>query len=88
MRRSPKDSAAALTRVPHSFQGVDDQRAGILLHIRVRRTKHCRISLADHAGESGYDRDVLLAVRFVADDFAIMEVAVVGLPQVLAGFGV
>ena len=75
-------------RAPRSFQRVDDQSAGVLLHRRIGRTEHRRIAFADHARKSGDNGNVLLAVGLVADDAAVMEDAVVGLPQILAGLGI
>jgi len=78
--RQLRRSSDGPMRAPHSFQSVDDQRAGILLHHRVGRAEHRRIAFADHARESGDNGNVLLAVGLVADDAAVMEDAVVGLP--------
>src|SRR5215468_3730179 len=65
-------------------QGVDDQGAGVLLHGLVGAAEERGIAVADQARAAGDDRYVLLFADGVADDAAVMLVAVVCLPQLLA----
>src|SRR5215471_15632511 len=74
-RRSGSRPACRLLR-----QGVDDQGAGVLLHGLVGAAEERAIALAHQARAAGDDRYILLCADGIADDAAVVLVAVIGLP--------
>src|ERR1700730_5724513 len=69
----------------YALHAKDDQRTLIGGHARPRLAVEHLVIVAGEAAPSGCNRDVLLAVRHIADDAAVVALAVVVLPQLGAG---
>src|ERR1700674_318883 len=67
------------------LQREDLEHAGILRHLRVHAAEERRVVVSCKAAEARRYGNVLLALGHVADDAAVMALAVVVAPQFLAG---
>src|SRR4030095_3884002 len=87
------DDLAACTPQVHVPRGRSGQRKDlqdtrVLRHLGEHTAEERGVVVTGEATPAGHDGDILLALRAVGDDPAVVALAIVVLPQLLAGTGV